>query len=109
MTSEIIPAITAAEFADLVCSLDAEVGRVAERAGEQAEILASISAQAHEVAGVLHRDSAGRELLRRSHELRGLVLHALGVLAELQFDAGRMQALAAVRQAMEDAGPGVIR
>jgi hypothetical protein len=39
-------------------------------------------------------------LLRKAHEVRGLVAHALGVLADLQFQAGRMQALAAIRQAV---------
>lgn len=93
------PAIRGADdISDMTCAIGMEVAQTASRAAEHAVVLASIGAQAFEAAGVLNRDASSHELLRKAHEVRGLVAHALGVLADLQFQAGRMQALAAIRQ-----------
>jgi hypothetical protein len=89
----------AAVLADVQCAVEMEVAQTASRAGEHAAILESIGSRAFEAAGVLRRDASSHELLRKAHEVRGLVAHALGVLADLQFQAGRMQALAAIREA----------
>jgi hypothetical protein len=50
-----------------------------------------------ETVGLLDEDCAARDLLRAAHEVQGLVTHALAVLAGLQFCAGRMHALSALR------------
>jgi hypothetical protein len=84
---------------DMQCAVEMEVAQTASRAAEHAAVLESIGSRAFEAAGVLRRDASGHELLRKAHEVRGLVAHALGVLADLQFQAGRMQALAAIREA----------
>lgn len=89
----------AKELVDLKCAVTMEVAQTASRAAEHATILESIGARAFEAAGVLSRDASDNQLLRKSHEVRGLVAQALGVLADLQFQAGRMHALAAIRQA----------
>ena len=49
---------------------------------------------------MLRRDASSHELLRKAHEVKGLVAHARSVLADLQFQAGRMQTLAAIRAAV---------
>jgi hypothetical protein len=87
------------DLLDMQCAVEMEVAQTASRAAEHAAILESIGLRAFEAAGVLRRDASGHELLRKAHEVRGLVAHALGVLADLQFQAGRMQALAAIREA----------
>jgi hypothetical protein len=94
------PTVTGtAVLVDIQCAVAMEVAHTASRAGEHASILESIGSRAFEAAGVLRRDASSHELLRKAHEVRGLVAHALGVLADLQFQAGRMQALAAIREA----------
>jgi hypothetical protein len=91
------------DIADLDCCVRAEVVRVAVGSAEHAEILQSIGARAFETVGLLDENCAASELLRAAHEMQGLVTHALTVLAGLQFCAGRMHALSALRQAREDA------
>jgi hypothetical protein len=93
------PLGSSAVLVDMQCAMEIEVAQTASRAGEHAAILESIGLRAFEAAGVLRRDASSHELLRKAHEVRGLVAHALGVLADLQFQAGRMQALAAIREA----------
>ncbi len=88
------------DLLDMTCAVAMEVAQTASRTAEHAGVLESIGARAFEAAGVLRRDASSHELLRKAHEVRGLVAHALGVLADLQFQAGRMQALAAIRQAV---------
>lgn len=92
---------TAEGSSDVACAIQAEVARCAARAAEHAAVLESIGAQAFDAAGILFSDAPATELLRRAHEVRGLVLHALGVLADLQSEAGRLQALAAIREATD--------
>ena len=60
-------------------------------------VLESIGAQSFNVTSEIFRDARPAELLRLSHRMRGVVVHALGVLAELQCVAGRLDALAALR------------
>ena len=98
------PLVDIAVHSDMQCAVEMEVAQTASRAAEHAAILESIGSRAFEAAGVLHRDASGTELLRKAHEVRGLVAHALGLLADLQFQAGRMQALAAIRDAASSGG-----
>src|SRR5688572_17303728 len=76
-----------------------EIGRCAARGTEQSVLLESISAQSFTLTGEIFRDADADELTYRSHSIRGLVVNALGVLAELQYVAGRLAALAALRAA----------
>lgn len=78
--------------------LDLEIGRSLARATDQACILESIGAQAFEAIGDVQRRAPARELFHRSHRLRGVIHHALSILSELQFEAGRLDALAAIRE-----------
>ena len=95
--------MSVADSQDLLCAVQVEVARVSARAGEHAAILESIGIQAFEAAGTLAADASASDLVRRAHETRGIVLHALAVLADLQAEVGRMQTLAAMRQALDDA------
>jgi hypothetical protein len=90
-----------AELSDIRCAVRIELARVAAGAAEHADLLQNIGARAFEAAGLLHEQSSAEELIRAAHDVRGLALHAFAVLAELQFYAGRMQALSALRQATE--------
>lgn len=69
------------ELLDLTCAVTMEVAHTASRAAEHATTLESIGARAFEAAGVLSRDASDHQLLRKSHEVRALVAHALNVLA----------------------------
>jgi hypothetical protein len=60
-------------------------------------LLESIATQSFALTGEIFRGARSAELLHLSHRMRGLVVHALGVLAELQCVAGRLDALAALR------------
>src|SRR5688572_33452077 len=73
------------ELSDVKCALATEVAQTTSRAAEHATALESIGTRAFEAAGVLSRDPSRVELLRKSHEVRGLVAHALAVLVDLQF------------------------
>ena len=77
--------------------LNGEVGRCATWATENAMLLESIATQSFALTGEIFRGARSAELLHLSHRMRGLVVHALGVLAELQCVAGRLDALAALK------------
>jgi hypothetical protein len=62
-------------------------------------VLESIGVQSFDITRDIFRNARSPELLLLSHRIRGLVAHALGVLAELQCIAGRLDALAALRAA----------
>ena len=64
-------------------------------------MLESIGSQAFTTVGELARSAPPDDLVQKAHALRGLVLHGLAVLAELQSVAGSLAAFAAVRQAHE--------
>ena len=64
-------------------ALRREIKRCAARATEQALLLESIGAQSFDLTEVWTDDDED-QLTRRSHDIRGLVVHALCVLAELQ-------------------------
>ncbi len=92
---------------EVAAAISGEIARCSLRALEQAELLESVGVQSFEIGGEIFRDATAQELNRRSHALRGLVLHALGVLAELQHVSGRLDALAALRAAEEAEDDGL--
>lgn len=84
---------------ELGAAIRGEISRCARRAVEQAELLESIGEQSFELVSEIHGNADAEALRRRSHGIRGLVVHSLVVLAELQRVAGRLDALAAMRAA----------
>ncbi|MBX3260111.1 MAG: hypothetical protein KF782_10500 [Labilithrix sp.] len=90
------PAHTIRELCD---AIRGEISRCAQHAAEQAELLESIGEQSFDTVGEIYSDSDSDALMRRSHRIRGLVVHGLVVLAELQSVVGRLDALAAMRAA----------
>jgi hypothetical protein len=91
-----VPPSAIDEVAD---TLSGEIGRCAARATESAIVLESIGVQSFDITRDIFRDAGPAELLLLSHRIRGLVSHALSVLADLQCTAGRLDALAALRAA----------
>ena len=88
---------------DLLAATGAEVIRSAARCAEQAGSLEGVGARALDATGDLGRDATPTDLADRAQRVRALVLHALCLLMDLQYEAGRLDALAAVRRA-GDAG-----
>jgi hypothetical protein len=82
--------------------LQAQVGRAAARAAEQAVLLENVGAQAFDAIADMRRDSQGSELLSRAHHLRALVLHGMAVLAQLQCEAGSLEAMASLADCMDE-------
>jgi hypothetical protein len=79
--------------------LRGEIGRCSARTAEQAALLESIAAQTFDLALDNLREASAEELERRSHVIQGIVVHALGVVAELQRVVGKLSALAVLRAA----------
>lgn len=88
---------------EMSAAVAGQLGRCLARAIDHAGVLENIGFEAFRTVGELTRDASPAELLRRSHALRGLVLHGFHVLAELQTTVGHFVALAAVRDAECDA------
>lgn len=84
---------------ELAAALAAEIGRCVARANDHATRLQNIGDQALDVTGEIFRDASAKDLMQSSSQIRGIVNHALGVLAELQCEGGRLGALAALREA----------
>jgi hypothetical protein len=84
---------------EVSAALQSQIGRCAARANDQAERLQCIGDQAFAEVGEIFRDADPKQLLQRSNAIRGLVGHALSVLAELLCEAGRLDAFAALREA----------
>jgi hypothetical protein len=93
------PSSPAVRVNDVAAAMSFEIGRCAARANEQAAQLQSIGDQALDLVGEIARDDGPRELLQRSSGIRGLVTHALAVLASLQCEAGRLDVIASLRDA----------
>ncbi len=91
------------ELDEVGARLSGEVARSIIRIGDQALLLESIAGRSFSLSCDLFRDAKSEELSARAHEVRGVVLHALAVLAELQYLAGRLDALAALRAVSGDA------
>jgi len=87
---------------EMTDALSGEIAHCAALAAEKATVLESIGAQAFAVTGEIFRGAGSTDLLRRSHGIRGLVLHALTALTELQNIAGRLETLAALRGVATD-------
>lgn len=73
---------------------EAEVRRCVARASEHAVVLGSVARAATDTLGETFADLPGEELAAQAHRLRGLVLHGLALLADLQLEAGRLEGLA---------------
>lgn len=86
--------------------LTAETRRCVARATEQAVLLESIAEEAADAIGDTTATAPAADLASRAHRLRGAVLHALVVLAEFQLVAGRLDALASLRQVTEEQAAG---
>jgi len=86
----------------MLAAIGAEIARCASRAGEQAGLLQGVGARAFETTGDLARGATPAELLDRAQRVRALGLHALCVLMDLEYQAGRLDALAAVKRAAEE-------
>jgi hypothetical protein len=86
---------------EVSAAVSGHIGRCVARAVEHATMLESIGSQAFTAVGELTRSAPPDDLVQKAHALRGLVLHGLAVLAELQSVAGALAAVAAVRQAHE--------
>ena len=84
---------------EVAATLHSEITRCATRATEHAMLLESIAAHSFTLTGEIFPDSRAPDLLQLSHRIRGIVLQGLGVLAELQCVAGRLDALASLRAA----------
>jgi hypothetical protein len=82
---------------EVMASSSGEITRCARRAADHACLLESIGSLVVEMTCEVHKDSSSPELLRRARGIRGLVVHALGVLADLQCEAGRLDALAMIK------------
>lgn len=82
--------------ADVVTS---ELARCVTQLAEHAVVLEGLGARAFNQTTGLHRDAPAEELKDCAHRIRSLVLHALCVLADLQLQAGRLDALSALRAA----------
>ena len=86
---------------EVSATLSGEIRRCVSRATYHAELLESIAAEASEVTCDIFREDDSEKLLQRSRRLRGVVGHALAVLAELQCVAGELGALGTLRSAEE--------
>jgi hypothetical protein len=60
-------------------------------------LLEGVGVQSLEATAEISRGASSAELRQLSYKFRGLVMQALGVLADLQCIAGRLDALAALR------------
>ncbi len=78
--------------------VDQEVARCLARVTDQASALERIGLQLFEAAGDVQILASPSELTQRSHRLRALVHYSLGVLLDLQCEAGRLDSLATMRE-----------
>lgn len=84
---------------ELLAALSAELGRAVARGNELSVRLENIAEDAVDSIADVQLDDAPAELAYRAHRLRGVVLNALLVLADFQLVAGKLEAIAALRQA----------
>jgi hypothetical protein len=71
---------------------------------EHAVVLEGLGARALSQTTGLHRDARPEEIKDSASRIRSLVLHALSVLADLQLQAGRLDALSALRKTCRAVG-----
>jgi hypothetical protein len=83
-------------------ALRSQVGLSVTRLSEQAFGLTHVGTNMLEALGDTPRHATANELLKRAHQLRGLVLHGVSALVQLQAEAGRLEALAAIAERLED-------
>lgn len=93
------PSDVAAEHREVEATLTGEIKRATERVLDLLTAAESVAATAGDVVGNIHGELEPKELLRCVHALRGLVHHGLLALVDVQREAGRLEALATVRQA----------
>lgn len=94
-------AATAPTIADEVASaLRGEIRRAVGVAAQQSTILQSIAVQVTTLTEDILVDFTAEQLSQRAHEIRGVVIHGLSVLSELQHANGRLESLAAIRRSL---------
>jgi hypothetical protein len=93
---------SAAFARDVPATLIAEVSRCAARVGNLGAVLENIGGGAVEATCDIGRRFQSQDLERRAHRVRGVVMHGLSVLCELQCEAGRLHALAALQALMDE-------
>ena len=81
--------------------VNSEVARCVAHVAEQASQLEGIGLRAIEQTAELNTRADYRRLLDGAHRIRSLVLHGFSVLVDLQYEAGRLDALSAVRRSTE--------
>lgn len=77
-----------------------EIRRAAGVATQQATILQSIAIQITSLTEEILADFTAEQLNQRAHQIRGVVIHGLCVLNELQHVNGRLESLAAIRRSI---------
>jgi hypothetical protein len=79
-------------------ALRGEIRRAIGVASQQSVLLQSIAVQVTTLTDDILVDFSAEQLSQRAHEIRGVVIHGLCVLNELQHVNGRLEALAAIRR-----------
>ncbi|MDX2054010.1 MAG: hypothetical protein SFV15_16535 [Polyangiaceae bacterium] len=92
-----------ANVAEFAARLASDIQQAAQRVDEQASRLQIIGEQAVVMTCTIFRDSGPRDLRQHSNAIRGIVGHALAILADLQCEAGRLEALADLKDVVSDA------
>ncbi|MBX3232578.1 MAG: hypothetical protein KIT84_16505 [Labilithrix sp.] len=83
---------------EVTASVRGEVRRAVSAATQRATLLRSIASQVSALTTEILVDSTPEQHRQRAHELRGVVLHGLTVLAELQHINGRLETLATLQE-----------
>lgn len=90
---------------EVTAAVRAEVRRAIGAATQRATLLRSIASQVSALTTELLVDSTPEQHRQRAHELRGVVLHGLTVLTDLQHINGRLETLAAIQETILSATP----
>lgn len=87
------------------CELEERIGlgvlRGVARAVDQAELVQNAGNSAVAAIQDLAANASGSELVARAYRLRAFARQALAAIAELQLEAGRLEAYASVKEATE--------
>lgn len=87
---------------ELAATIRAELRRALGAATRRADLLGSIATQVSATTAEAFADAAPAAHRQRAHELRGVVLHALTVLLELEHINGRLETLAGLEETLRD-------
>lgn len=83
---------------EVTAAVRAEFRRSISAATQRATLLRSIASQVSTLTTEILADSTPDQHRQSAHELRGVVLHGLTVLTELQHINGRLETLAAIQE-----------